>query len=817
LKFEISKEVIVETLIRDLRYAVRGLLKQPAFTFIAVCSLALGIGANTAIFSLVNAVLLRPLNFHDADRLVMVWEDMSVIGFPRSDPAPGTFHDWKTQQTSFEDMASLDPRNVNLTGDGEPERITTFGVTANLFPLLGVTPLVGRNFSAEEDRAGGNKVAIISYGLWQRRYGGEQSVIGRGIMLDGQKYEVVGVMPRNFQLMQSYTGIWVPAAFSDKQLADHDNHFVTVIARLKSGVTLEQADADIKNITQRIVKEHPEEMEGIGSTVVPLREQLTGNVRRPLILLLVAVALVLLIACANITGLLMSRATGRRKEIALRTALGARRGRVVRQLLTESVLLASAGGLLGLLVAWWSFNLLKELIPGGMRLATRLEIDLPVLVFALAVSVLTGIVFGLVPALQASKVDLNEALKQGHGRTGAWARGGKLRSTFIVAQIALALILLIGAGLLMQTVFNLRDQYSGFQPAKLLTLRTALPNYKYGELPKRAAFFDQVLERVTNLPGVISAGYTTAVPLQWKGGANGFTIEGRQPEPGVFYNAIHRQISVNYFRTMGVTLRQGRNFEESDNQQSMPVAMVNETMARQYWPAGDCVGKRFKFGIENAPWITIVGVVGDVRQIGMDAPVKAEMYLPYRQVRTHFWYAPRDLVIRTNGDPLSLVGAVRQEIHAVDPDQPISNIATMDQLLVEETGPRRLGMFLLIGFAGLALLLASLGIYGVLSFFVAQQTPEIGVRMALGAQQGSILGLVLKKGMALTVAGVAIGLIAAFALSRLMVSLLFGVSANDPLTFGAIALLLMLVAFLACYIPARRATKIDPLVALRYE
>ncbi len=807
----------METLVRDLRYAVRGLLKQPAFTIIAVCSLALGIGANTAIFSLVHAVLLRPLEFPQADRLVMVWEDMSVIGFPRSDPAPGTFHDWKTQQISFEDMAALDPRNVNLTGEGEPERITTFGVTANLFPLLGVTPLVGRNFSAEEDKPGGNKVAIISYGLWQRRYGGEQSVIGRGILLDGQKYEVVGVMPRNFQIMQSYTGLWVPAALSDKQLADHDNHFLTIVARLKSGVTLEQAQADIKNITERIVRDHPEEMEGIGSTVVPLREQLTGKVRRPLILLLVAVALVLLIACANIAGLLMSRATGRKKEIALRTALGARRGRVVRQLLTESVLLASAGGLLGLLVAWWSFNLLKELIPAGMSVATKLEIDLPVLGFALAVSVLTGIVFGLVPALQASKVDLNEALKQGHGRTGAWARGGKLRSTFIVAQIALALILLIGAGLLMQTVFNLRNQYSGFQPEKLLTLRTALPNYKYGELPKRAAFFDQVLERVKNLPGVISAGYTTAVPLQWKGGANGFTIEGRQPEPGVFYNAIHRQISVDYFRTMGVTLRQGRNFEESDNQQSMPVAIVNETMARQYWSTGDCVGQRFKFGIENAPWITIVGVVGDVRQIGMDAPVKAEMYLPYRQVRTHFWYAPRDLVIRTNGDPMSLVGAVRQEIRAVDPDQPISNVATMDQLLVEETGPRRLGMFLLIGFAGLALLLASLGIYGVLSFFVAQQTPEIGVRMALGAQQGNILGLVLKKGMVLTVAGVAIGLIAAFALSRLMVSLLFGVSANDPLTFGAIALLLMMVAFFACYFPARRATKIDPLVALRYE
>ena len=526
-------------------------------------------------------------------------------------------------------------------------------------------------------------------------------------------------------------------------------------------------------------------------------------------MLLVAAGLVLLIACANVASLQLSRAAGRGKEIAVRAALGASRGRIVRQLLVESILLAGAGGALGLLVALWSFALLKQLIPGGMRVSTSLKIDLPVLGFAMMISLVTGIIFGLAPALQASKIDLNEALKQGSGRTASSAGGNKLRGAFVVAEVALALVLLVGAGLLMQTVFHMRNQYSGFQPEKLLTLRTQLPSYKYGEHPRRVAFYDQVLERVKALPGVVSAGYTTSVPLQWPGGSNGFTIEGREMEPGQAPNAIHRQ--------MGIGLRRGRYFDEGDRKDSVPVVIVNETLARQYWPHEDALGKRFKLGVPNAPWVTIVGVVDDVREVGMDAPVRAEMYFPYRQITSHFGYAPRDLVLRTTGDPLSLVAAVRQEIHAVDPDQPISNIATMSEVLTERAGSRRLGMILLMVFAGLALLLASLGIYGVLSFFVAQQTREIGVRLALGAQLRDILNLVLKKGMGLALLGVAVGLIAAFAVARLMASLLFGVSAADPITFAAIALILTGVALLACYIPARRATKVDPLVALRYE
>jgi len=487
-------------------------------------------------------------------------------------------------------------------------------------------------------------------------------------------------------------------------------------------------------------------------------------------------------------------------------------------LLTESVLLAGAGGALGLLLATWSFRLLSGLVPAEMTKSIKLEIDSSVLGYALVVSLLTGILFGLLPALHASKIDLNEMLKPGLGRGGLTGSRGRLRGAFIISQVALALVLLVGTGLMMKTVYLLRSQYSDFHPEKLLTVRTALPEYKYQEHPKRVAFYDQVLQRVSALPGVISAGYTTSVPLQWKGGANDFTIEGRASEPRVFANAIHRQVSAGYLQALGVGLRQGRYLDETDNQQSIPVVIVNETMARQFWPNGDALGKRLKLGVpKKAPWVTIVGVVADVRQMGMDVPVKAEMYFPYRQITTHFWNAPRDLVIRTTGDPLSIAAAVRQEIHEVDRDQPVSNVATMAELLGEETGPRRVGMFLLLAFAGVALLLASMGIYGVLSYFVSQQTSEIGVRMALGAERRHILGLVLRKGMGLAMAGVVLGLAAAFALTRLMASLLFGVSPNDPFTFAAISLLLMVVALLACYIPARRATKVDPLVALRYE
>src|SRR5215216_2094761 len=698
----------METLIKDIRYAVRGLVKRPAFTVIALMTLALGIGANTAIFSVVNAVLLRPLPFRDPERLVIVWEDATFAGFPRNTPAPANYVDWKTQNQSFADMAASHETSFNLTGDGEPERVSAYAVTANFFPLFGVQPLLGRGFLTEEDRPGSNKVAVLSYSLWQ------------------------------------------------------------------------------------------------------------SAARGSLIVLLVAVAFVLLIACANVAGLLLARAVGRRKEIALRMALGAGRSRVVRQLLTESLLLAVAAGVLGSLMAYASFTFLQGLIPEEMALATSLKLDVRILIFTLAISIITGIVFGLVPALQSANFDLNEALKQSSGRVTST---GRLRSAIIVFEVALSLVLLVGAGLLIQTLFQLFRQYSMLEPEKVLTMRTILPRETYKEPQQRDNYYQQVLQRVEHLPGVVAAGYSTSIPLSWKGGTSGFYPEGlRAPIPGMAYDANDRQVTANYLKAMNIPLRQGRYFDNRDNAQSLPVAIVNETMARQYWPGENVVGRRFKLGgpDEPEPWREIVGVIADVRQMGIDEPVKAEMYFPYQQDHS-IWYVPRDLAIRTNGDPSNLVGSVRQIIREVDPDQPVSNVATMAEVLGTEAAQRRMGMIMLAGFAALALLLASLGIYGVLAYFVTQHTNEIGVRQALGATPRNILLLVMKKGMGLTLVGVVIGLAASFALTRLMSSLLFGVNASDPLTFVTVPLVLVGVALLACYIPARRATKVDPLVALRYE
>ena len=814
----------MDTLIKDIRFGIKSLLKRPAFTVVAIVTLALGIGANTAIFSLVNAVLLRPLSFHQPDRLVRVFEDASAIDFPRSDVAPGNFADWRSQQTVFDDMAAATPRSYNLIGDGEPERILALAVTNSFLPVLGVQPHVGRNFTADEDKPGANRVAIISHELWQRRFGGTLDIVNRDIQLDDERYRVVGVMPERFQFAMNTVGLWVPVAFSEQQLADHDNHSYLVVARLKSGVAVAQADAELQTISQRIARDHPEDALGLRSIVEPVREQMVASVRRPLLMLVVASALVLLIACANMASLQLSRATSRGKEIALRTALGASRSRIVRQLLTESILLAFIGGVLGLLVAVWSFALLKQLVPAGMRISTVLELDFTVLAYSGALSLLTGILFGLVPALQASKIDLNEALKQGGMRTGQSAKGDRLRGSLVVGEVALALVLLIGAGLMIQTISHLLGQYSLFEPERLLTLRTIMSDRTYRDLkeyqtkehPKRLAFYDQVLARVSSLPGVVSAAYTTSVPLAWKGGANGLTIETRQLEEGRAPNAIHRQISPGYFQTMKIAMKEGRDFTDQDNETAIPVAIVNESLARE-WRGESPVGKRFKLGTPNAPWVTVVGVVGDVRQMGMDQPVKSEMYLPFRQISSHPWYSPRDLAIRTTGDPNAIVAAVRLEIQAVDPNQPVASVATMEELLVRDAGSRRLAMILLSVFAGLALLLASLGIYGVLSFVVTQQTRDIGVRLALGAQVRDVLALVLKTGMRWVLLGMTLGLIAAFALSRLVNNLLFGVSAKDPLTFVSVALILLTVALVACYIPARRATKVDPLVALRYE
>jgi putative ABC transport system permease protein len=813
------------TLLQDVRYGLRVLRQKPGFTAVAVLTLALGIGANTAVFSLVSAVLVRPLQYREAERLVTVWEDGTAAGFPRDVLAVGNFADWRAQNSVFEEMAAADQRTFDLTGEGgEPEKIFGLGVTSNFFPLLGAEPALGRIFLPEEDSPGAARVAVLSQGLWQRRFGGERSAVGRDVLLNGEHYTVAGVMPADFEFAYPNVDLWIPVAFTPEQLNDHANHYLEVVARLKPGVTVEQARADLNVVARRISEAHPEDATGLSAAVVPLREYLAGNVRTPLLLLLAAVALVLLIACANVAGVLLSRAAARRREIAVRAALGASRLRIVRQLMTESVLLSAAGGLLGALLALWTFAFLGQLVPAGMRAMSEPRLDSAVLAFTLLVSLLASLAFGLAPALQASKTDLNDALKQAGGRGGAgWGR--TLRGAFVVAEVALALVLLVGAGLVVRTLYNLRGQYAGLRPENVLTVRTQLADNRYREPARRAAFYEGVLERVKGLPGVVAAGYTTAVPLTRKGGANGLSVEGKDNGPDSNWNANHRQVSPDYFRALGLSVREGRGLTEQDDEGAQPVVAVNETLARSFWPGESALGKRFKVGLPDSPqpWLTVVGVVDDVRQMASDEPVKAEMYVPYRQAAvywkssTYASFAPRDLVVRTSVAPTSIAPAVRGAVREVDAYQPVSGVRTLEDVLGRDTAQRRVGVILLAAFAGLALLLSALGIYGVLAFFVVQHTPEIGVRMALGASPADMLRMVVGRGMRLALAGVGVGLLCALALTRLIESQLFGVSATDPLTFAGLALLLAAVALLACLVPARRATKVDPMVALRYE
>ena len=801
----------MDTLLKDLRYALRSLRGKPGFTAIVVATLALGIGGSTAIFSLTSAVLLGSVPLRDPDRLVTIWENASVAGFPRNQLAPATYAFLRENAQAFEGMAAVTEAGFTLTGEGEPQKVEARRVTASFFEVLGVPPALGRALEPADDRPGAPHAAVISHGLWQRRFGRDPGVVGRDVLMNGDKYTVVGVMPRDFQFMESYVALWVPAAFDAEELAKRA-HYLTVVARMKPGIAAAAAQADVEAVAARYARQFPGEIDP--AFVLPFREQVVGDARRPLIVLVLAITFVLLITCANVAGLLLGRTASRGREIAVRSALGATRRRIVRQLLTESLLLSAIGGGLALLVASFALSSLQQLVPPGLVLAVHPTLDGRALALAIVLSAATGLLFGLAPALQATRGDLNASLRQGgRGMTGAGHR--RLRSALVVGELAATLMLLVGAGLLGQTLYRLRYADLGLRPERLLTVRTPLPLYKYGEASRRAAFYEDVLGRVRALPGVVSAGYTTSVPLEWKGGTNGFEPDG-PVYPGRSYDANHRQVSTDYLRTMGIPLRRGRFFERTDGERTQPVAIVNETMARQYWPGADPVGKRFRTG--NDTWITIVGVVGDVRQMGLDAPVKAEMYFPYAQVDGQPWFAPRDLVVRSAAvDPMSLVPAVKEAIRAVDPEQAVANVRTFDEVLDEEVVQRRLGASLVAAFAALALLLASLGVYGVLSYFVSQHTSEIGVRVALGASRRDILSLVLGKGMGLAVSGVALGLLGALALTRLVSSLLYGVGAADPATFAAAAGLLAALALLACYLPARRAIKVDPMVAIRCE
>jgi putative ABC transport system permease protein len=803
--------------LQDARYGLRMLRKSPGFTAVAVIVLALGIGANTAIFSLVDAVLLRPMPFPEPDRLVMVWEDFSRMGFPENTPAPANFVDWKKQNHVFSGMAAMASRTYNLTGDGDPEKVEGYATEWSTFPLLGVNAALGRTFLPEEDRPEGRKVVVISHGLWQRRFAGDRGLVGRDLQINGEKYTVIGVMPAGFHFPTRESEVWTPLAFTDQEWARRGAHFLRVIARLKPGISLEQARADMSVIGLRLEKEYPGNNFQMGVRVTPLHEQYVGRLKNGLIVLMVAVACVLLIACANIANLLLARTAGRTREMAVRTALGAGGLRVARQLLTENLLLAALGGALGVILALWSFDVLKLLVPAELSQAVPLRLDFRVLAVTVGATLLTGLLFGLAPVLQARRMDLNDALKTGGARGGFGGRSG-MRNALVMMEVALALVLLIGAVLLIRSFANLRGVDTGFQTKDVLTFRLVLQDSKYPDGAKRAAFFDRVLEKLQSLPGVQDVGFTSALPLVWKGGSSTFSVEGRpKSADNLPYDANNRVVSPGFMRVMEMRLRAGRFFEESDGQEAPRVAIINETMARMYFPAGNAIGQRIKFGIYSStnPWIRIAGVVADVKQMGLDVPARPEMYFPYRQAFDN-WMVPRDVVIRAD-NAISLASAARQRVWEVDRNQPVSNIATLDDILDEEVQGRRMQTLLLGAFSGLALLLACIGLYGVLSFLVSQRTQEIGVRMALGAQPSDILSNVAGKGLALTGAGVAVGLVIAFLSTRLLKSMLFGISAWDPLTFFGVPALLVLVSLAACYMPARRAMQVDPMTTLRNE
>jgi putative ABC transport system permease protein len=808
---------MIEDLWQDLRFGARMLRRSPSFTVAAVLALALGIGANTAIFSVVNTVLLRPLPYQDPDRLAMVWEESALQGFPRNSVSAANYIDWRAQNQVFEDMAIIGRMNFNLTGEGEPERIDGRRVSANFFPLLGVKPHLGRAFLPEEDQPGNSRVVIMSYGLWQRRFGSDANIIGQALTLNGESFTVVGVMPPDFQFPSRDDELWVPIAFTPKQAADRGNNSFEVIGRVKSGVPFEQTQVEMNAIAARLQQQYPDDVKSKGTVVVPLHEQLVGDIKPALLVLLGAVGFVLLIACANVANLLLARAAVRQKEIAVRLALGASHLRLLRQFLTESILLAALGGVLGLLLALWGVTLLKAFIPQNISQVTAIMIDAKVLGFTLLISLLTGLIFGLAPATQTSNFNLNETLKEGGRDSAAGSRGNRLRSLLVIAEVAVSLILLIGAGLLINSFMRLRSVDPGFRADNLLTMRIELPKLKYPDHKRRTAFYAELLSRIEALPGVKSVAVTNWLPLVLQGDTIGISIEGR-PDlgPDERPDVVTRVVSHQYFSTMGIQLLQGRGFNEQDRGSSAVLVVISETMARRLWPGENPLGKRLKPGPPDSPipWFEVIGVVNDVRQFELTAEPKLQMYLQYMQAG---FFVPNHLVVKTNVEPLSLAATVRRTVWEIDKDQPVSNISTMEEILSESIARQRFSMLLLGIFAAVALILAAVGLYGVMSYSVAQRTREIGIRMALGAQARDVLRLIVGQGLTLTLIGIALGLTGAFALTRLLESLLFGVSASDPATFTGVAALLLAVSLLACYLPARRAMRVDPLIALRYE
>jgi predicted permease len=802
----------VENVLRDVSYSVRILLKNYAFTIVVVLTLALGIGANTAIFSFANGILLRPLPYPQSDRLVAVDEFSYKQGRESMAVSYPNFLDWREQNKSFQDIGVyFNTQRFALSGAGEPIEVRGSFISHGLFEILRVSPQLGRTFTANEDRPEEDAVVILGHSLWQRNFGGDPNIIGRKITLNGRARTVVGVMPQGFRF-PDIAELWAPVALTPKTF-NRTDHGLLSVARLKDGVTLQEAQAEMQNIAARIEQQNPVTNEGLGVKIDSLHDALTGDYREALLILLGVVGCVLLVACVNVANLMLARATARQKEFALRAALGASRWRIMHQLLVESLLLALVGGVVGFFLSIWALRLLLTAIPGQLPFWMNFGIDLRVLGFTAGITLLTGLMFGAAPALHTSRVDLNDTLKEG-GRGSSGVRS-RARSLLVVAEIALSLVVLVGAGLMIQSFLRLKRVNIGLDAHNVLTANVSLPRIKYKD-EQRIAFYKQLLERMRNLPGIEAASATGTLPLGGGGWGRSLTVEGFPVlSVGQAPSIQHTVVTPDYFRTMGIPLLSGRDFNDADAKGSADVTIIDERLAREYWPNESPIGKRIRFGPpeNNEPWHTIVGVVGAVRHQRMQEDTRKSVYLPHAKIPL----GGLALVLRTTSNPQELTGAIRREVAQLDPDLPVSEVATMEAVVAESIWQPRLYATLFGAFAAGALLLALIGIYGVMAFLVQTRTHEIGVRMALGATTRDVFKLIVGRGMKLTALGVLIGVGGAIAVTRLMHSLLFNTSATDPVTFIVISIVLSFAAFLACYIPARRAAKVDPLIALRYE
>jgi len=795
--------------IQDLRYGIRMMAKRPGFTLIAALTLALGIGANTAIFSAVNAVLLKPLPFPESEQLVDLAETFKPDGF--GSVSVPTLEDWKSQNTVFAGISAYGFTSFNLENGDTPQRIPGLNVSANYFDVLGVKPTVGRGFLPGEDVAGRERVVILGDDLWRRNFAANPGIVNQEIALNGQKYTVVGVMPPELSALYRAIQVWSPLVFPEQDRLDRGNHKYLVIGRLKSGVTLAQAREQMNAIAQRLEAQYKN---GRGIRLIQIEELWVANVRSTLLMMMVAVGFVLLIACTNVANLLLARATVRRREISIRVALGAGRGRLIQQFLTEGLLLSVLGGAMGIALGWWSMSVLGKIAFPFLPRSHEIRIDTRVLLFTLAVAVLTSIVFGLIPSLHAGKTDVQTTLKEGGNTVSAGVVGGWLRPMLVVVEVAAAVVLLIGAGLMVRSILRIREVEPGLKPENLLTAKLSLPREKYADAESAIRFYEQVLERVSHLPGVQSAGLISHLPIEERGFNGNISVEGKTYPPNESPLVEYRVINDNYFQAANVPLLRGRLFSKQEGDDKQPVVIINEAMARQVWPGEDPIGKR----VGDDEKATVIGVVGDVKNVGLLRQPAPEMYAPYTS--KNFWPDMRwnmRLLVRSSLDSSNIAAAMRREVHAVDPAQPLYAVESMNIVIENTVKDKSLNTTLLTVFAGVSLLLALIGVYGVMSYTVAQHTREIGIRMALGAQPRAILKMVVGRGLVLVSAGVVIGVLASFGLTRFIENMLFGVTPTDPLTFVTITALLGLVALLACLIPAQRAMRVDPIVVLRQQ